>query len=49
MDSIKSFIQKADLHYQGIERIPEAGMPVGNGRMGSLVWMDKEELHISED
>lgn len=46
MDSIKSFIQKADLHYQGIERIPEAGMPVGNGRMGSLVWMDKEELHM---
>lgn len=46
MEDIRSFISTADLHYQGIDRIAEAGIPIGNGRMGSLVWMDKEELHM---
>lgn len=46
MEDIRSFISAADLHYQGVDRIPEAGMPIGNGRMGSLVWMDEEELHM---
>lgn len=46
MENIREFIEKADLHYQGIGRIPEAGIPIGNGRMGSLVWMDEEELRL---
>lgn len=46
MEDIRGFVSMADLHYQGIDRIAEAGIPIGNGRMGSLVWMDKEELHM---
>lgn len=46
MEDIRSFISTADLHYEGISRIPESGMPIGNGRMGSLIWMDKEEMHM---
>ncbi len=46
MENIKNFVSQADLHYHGIDRIPESGMPIGNGRMGTLVWMDPEELHM---
>lgn len=46
MENIRNFIGKSDLYYQGIKRISEAGIPVGNGRMGSLVWMDEEEMHL---
>lgn len=46
MTKMKSFISKADLFYTGIDRIPEAGMPVGNGRMGSLIWFDRDEMHM---
>lgn len=46
MEDIRSFVSAADLHYQGIDRVSEAGIPIGNGRMGSLIWMDQEELHM---
>lgn len=45
-EDLKTFIGNADLHYRGIDRIPEAGMPVGNGRMGSLIWFQGEEMHM---
>jgi hypothetical protein len=31
-------VSRADLHYDGPVSRSEEGMPVGNGRMGSLVW-----------
>lgn len=46
MDKIKNLINRADLDYTGIDRIPEAGIPVGNGRMGSLIWYQAEEMHM---
>lgn len=46
MKEIKNLISKADLHYRGINRIPESGLPMGNGRMGTLVWMSPVELHM---
>lgn len=46
MSTTKSFVSKADLNYTGIDRIPEAGMPIGNGRMGSLIWFDPDEMHM---
>lgn len=46
MNTTKSFVSKADLNYAGIDRIPEAGMPIGNGRMGSLIWFDQDEMHM---
>ena len=46
MHTTKSFVSKADLNYTGIDRIPEAGMPIGNGRMGSLIWFDPDEMHM---
>ena len=36
MHTTKSFVSKADLNYTGIDRIPEAGMPIGNGRMTNI-------------
>lgn len=46
MENIKAFISNADLHYEGIDRLPEAGLPMGNGRMATLVWLSSAELHM---
>ena len=46
MNETKDFVSKADLVYRGIDRIPEAGMPIGNGKMGSLIWYDQDEMHM---
>jgi hypothetical protein len=35
---LRSVISAADLHYTGPVERSEDGMPIGNGRMGSLVW-----------
>ena len=37
---------RADLHYSQPVKTSEEGMPVGNGRMGSLVWTTPEALHL---
>jgi hypothetical protein len=37
-------ISRADLHYTGPASRSEEGMPVGNGRMGSLVWTTPSAL-----
>ena len=41
-----SWASTADLNLRGIERIPDAGIPIGNGKMGSLVWFSSRELHM---
>ena len=46
MNETKAFVSKADLVYRGTDRISEAGMPIGNGRMGSLIWFDRDEMHM---
>ncbi|WP_168120565.1 hypothetical protein [Paenibacillus sp. HB172176] len=46
MKSLKQLIATADLRYEGIERIAEAGLPFGNGRMGTLVWLTPRELRM---
>jgi Domain of unknown function (DUF5703) len=39
-------IARADLDYRTPAARPEEGMPVGNGRMGSLVWTTPEALRF---
>ncbi|HTL43477.1 MAG TPA: hypothetical protein VL262_03995 [Vicinamibacterales bacterium] len=39
-------LARADLDYASPAVRPEEGMPVGNGRMGSLVWTTPEALHF---
>ena len=42
----KSLISKSDLSYDFPTTRSEEGMPVGNGRMGSLVWTTPSALHF---
>ena len=42
----KEIIQKANLKYSGINRISEAGLPIGNGRMGTLLWLTGDSIHM---
>ncbi|HPR78739.1 MAG TPA: hypothetical protein PLR69_09080, partial [Candidatus Limiplasma sp.] len=42
----REWLSKADLEYTGIDRLPEEGLPVGNGRMGTLLWLDASALHM---
>jgi hypothetical protein len=42
----KDVIQQANLNYSGIDRMPEAGLPIGNGRMGTLVWLTGDAVHL---
>lgn len=42
----REWISKADLDYAGIDRLPEEGLPVGNGRMGTLLWLDASAIHM---
>src|SRR5207344_2089649 len=40
----KSLVGRADLDYAAPASRSEEGMPVGNGRMGSLVWTTPSQL-----
>jgi hypothetical protein len=40
----RSLVSRADLHYNKPVDKSEEGMPVGNGRMGSLVWTTPTSL-----
>jgi hypothetical protein len=42
----QNLISRADLHYQKPVDRSEAGMPLGNGRMGSLVWTSPTALKL---
>ena len=42
----KSLISKSDLSYDFPVTRSEEGMPVGNGRMGSLVWTTPSAVHF---
>src|SRR2546423_1876486 len=39
-------ISRADLHYETPATRSEEGMPIGNGRMGSLVWTSDEAMRM---
>src|SRR5689334_14780591 len=51
-------VARADLDYDAPARRPEEGMPIGNGRMGSLVWttpsavklqINRVDVHAMDD
>jgi hypothetical protein len=42
----KSLVSKADLSYNVPVSRSEEGMPIGNGRMGSLVWTTPNAMHF---
>jgi len=42
----RSQVSRADLDYRAPASRPEEGMPVGNGRMGSLIWTTPSALHL---
>ena len=42
----QSLVSRADLHYDTPATRSEEGMPVGNGRMGSLVWTTPNALRF---
>jgi hypothetical protein len=44
LPSLPSTVARADLHYTTPATRSEEGMPVGNGRMGSLVWTSPSAL-----
>ena len=44
--NMRALVSGADLHYeQQVER-SEAGLPIGNGRMGTLVWTSPQAIHL---
>src|SRR6478672_3981096 len=42
----RALVSRADLDYDKPAARSEEGMPVGNGRMGSLVWTTPSALHF---
>src|SRR5512134_1505076 len=44
--SLRALISQADLRYSTPVARSEEGMPVGNGRMGSLVWTTPSALKL---
>src|SRR5204862_425489 len=46
LDEPETGTPAADLHYTGPTSRPEAGLPIGNGRMGSLIWTTPTALHL---
>jgi hypothetical protein len=42
----KALVSRADLHYNEPASRSEEGLPVGNGRMGSLVWTTPTQLKL---
>jgi hypothetical protein len=43
---IRGLVSRADLHYDKPVSRSEEGIPVGNGRMGSLVWTTPEAIRL---
>src|ERR687886_316932 len=46
VDNRAAVISRADLIYTEPARRSEEGMPVGNGRMGSLVWTTPDAIRL---
>src|SRR5215475_6816172 len=44
--SLKQVVSGADLDYTTPARRSEEGMPIGNGRMGSLVWTTPSAINL---
>jgi len=44
----KSLVSRADLDYSTPVIRSEEGMPIGNGRMGSLVWTTPDAMHFQK-
>lgn len=42
----QKLVSRADLHYESPARRGDEGMPIGNGRMGSLVWTTPSTLRF---
>jgi Glycosyl hydrolase family 95 catalytic domain len=42
----RAIVTRADLHYEKAPDRSEEGMPLGNGRMGSLVWTSPDALRF---
>src|SRR4051812_32069053 len=45
-DNLRALISRADLHYAAPVTRSEDGLPVGNGRMGSLIWTTPTALRL---
>src|SRR4051812_38070651 len=43
---LRTLVSRADLHYAAPVSRSEDGMPIGNGRMGSLVWTSPTALRF---
>ncbi len=43
---MREVVSRADLHYDKQVKRSEAGLPLGNGTMGSLVWTSEQALHF---
>src|SRR5690348_10283908 len=43
---LRALIGRADLHYDKPVARSEEGMPIGNGRMGALVWTTPTQLRF---
>ncbi|HEX9654535.1 MAG TPA: glycoside hydrolase, partial [bacterium] len=44
--NFRNLVSRADLHYEQTVNRSEAGIPIGNGRMGSLVWTSPTALKL---
>lgn len=42
----KELVSQADLFYESPANSPVEGQPIGNGRMGTLVWTSPEAVHL---
>ena len=42
----REIVSKSDLHYQGPTERRESGLPLGNGRMGSLLWSTSSSIRF---
>ena len=42
----RDFLDEADVVYQQPAATPVAGQPVGNGRMGTMVWTSSSAIHL---
>ena len=43
---IKTIVNRADLYIEGTVKRSEGGLPIGNGRMGTLVWTSPSALKM---
>lgn len=41
-----AFVAPSDLCYDKPARNPDAGQPIGNGRMGTMVWTSPDAIHL---